>query len=195
MDQNIHALLQAILKKLNDMDYIRLPDIPDIDLYMDQVTTFMDTHLSTTKRHTDDKVLTKTMINNYAKNNLLPPPTKKKYNKNHILILSFIYYFKSILSIKDIETILKPLTVHHFHEDSEVDLSSIYEKIRVNAKKHMEILPKELEELFTQTGEEEQDATLDLFYIISQLSIEVYVKKFIIEQLIDYAEMNTSEKK
>ena len=42
----------------------------DIDLYMDQVTTFMDEHLSDCKRREDDKILTKTMINNYTKNNL-----------------------------------------------------------------------------------------------------------------------------
>ena len=50
---------------------------PNIDLYMDQVTTFMEDNLASTKRHEDDKILTKTMINNYAKNKLLPPPEKK----------------------------------------------------------------------------------------------------------------------
>ncbi len=59
---------------------------------------------------TDDKILTKTMINNYAKNNLLPPPVKKKYSKEHLLVMIFIYYFKNFLSIKDIETMLTPIT-------------------------------------------------------------------------------------
>ena len=45
---------------------------------MDQVTTFMDSQLATSKRHEDDKILTKTMINNYAKNDLLPPTGKEK---------------------------------------------------------------------------------------------------------------------
>ena len=59
---------------------VKPEDIPNIDLYMDQVTTFMDSQLATSKRHEDDKILTKTMINNYAKNDLLPPPEKKKYS-------------------------------------------------------------------------------------------------------------------
>lgn len=64
------------------IDYIKLEEIPGIHLYMDQVTTFMEEHLSSSKRHPEDKVLTKTMINNYAKNHLLPPPVKKNIPKN-----------------------------------------------------------------------------------------------------------------
>ena len=81
-------LLNSILSSLSRIDYIRPESIPNIDLYMDQITTFMDTQLAASKRHPDDKILTKTMINNYAKNNLLPPPVKKKYSKEHILIKS-----------------------------------------------------------------------------------------------------------
>ena len=95
--------IQDILNHLDTLSYIRPEEIPGIDLYMDQVTTFMDEHLKDTKRYPEDKVLTKTMINNYAKNNLLPAPNKKKYSKEHILLLIFIYYFKNILSINDIE--------------------------------------------------------------------------------------------
>ena len=73
--------LHEILNKLQGIEYIKPEDIPNIDLYMDQVTTFMDEHLSTMRRYDSDKILTKTMINNYAKNNLLPPPVKKKNSK------------------------------------------------------------------------------------------------------------------
>ena len=80
-------LLQSILDSLDRIDYIRPDDIPDIELYMDQVTTFMEEHLQSSKRYPDDKILTKTMINNYAKNHLLPAPDKKKYSKEHLLLL------------------------------------------------------------------------------------------------------------
>ena len=110
MTINTNDMLNSILESLSRIDYIHPGDIPNIDLYMDQVTTFMDSQLASTKRYEDDKILTKTMINNYAKNNLLPPPVKKKYSKEHVLILIYIYYFKNILSIKDIEALLKPLT-------------------------------------------------------------------------------------
>ena len=75
-------LLNSILSSLNRIDYIKPEDIPNIDLYMDQVTTFMDEQLEATRRYPEDKILTKTMINNYTKNNLLPPPDKKNIPKN-----------------------------------------------------------------------------------------------------------------
>ena len=99
-------LIGSILASLDRIDNIKLEEIPDIDLYMDQLTTFMEERLQKATRYPgEDKVLTKTMINNYAKNNLLPPPVKKKYSKEHVLVLIFVYYFKNILSIKDIEFI------------------------------------------------------------------------------------------
>ena len=54
------------------------------------------------------------MINNYAKNKLLPPPEKKRYSKEHVLMLIFIYYFKNILSINDIQTLLTPIAQKYF---------------------------------------------------------------------------------
>ena len=77
MTINIEDLLNSIKGSVDRIEYIRAMDIPDIGLYMDQVTTFMDTHLkNTTREPATDKILTKTMINNYAKNNLLPPPSR-----------------------------------------------------------------------------------------------------------------------
>lgn len=69
MDNDTKKFLSDLLAELQRIDYVRPEDIPNIDLYMDQITTFMDSQLEASKRHADDKILTKTMINNYAKNN------------------------------------------------------------------------------------------------------------------------------
>ena len=108
-------ILNSILSSLEKIDYIRPREIPDIDLYMDQVTTFMEERLHDSKRYPEDKILTKTMINNYAKNRLIPPPEKKKYSREHMLLLIYIYYYKGILSIGDIQRLLEPLTERYFH--------------------------------------------------------------------------------
>ena len=68
MTINTDQLLESILDSLDHIDYVKSEDIPDIQLYMDQVTTFMDSQMASSRRYPDDKVLTKTMINNYAKN-------------------------------------------------------------------------------------------------------------------------------
>lgn len=184
-------ILNSILQSLSRIDYIHADDIPNIDLYMDQVTTFMDKQLSSTRRYEQDKILTKTMINNYAKNNLLPPPVKKKYTKEHVLILIFIYYFKNILSIKDIESLLLPLTKKYFHKDDSFNLTSIYEEVCSMEKADVEPLMEEMKELYTRSMDSFADAPdedreyLQLFSLICSLSFDVYVKKQIIEKLID----------
>lgn len=184
-------ILESILESLSEIDYIHLADIPNIDLYMDQVTTFMDAHLSSTKRYEEDKILTKTMINNYTKNNLLPPPNKKKYSREHLLVLTFIYYFKNILAIKDIETLLKPLTGQYFQTDDDLDLSSIYEEICSVEKSQIPALAEEMKKLFARTQDsfsgvpEEKQNYLQSFSLICSLSFDVYIKKQIIEKLLD----------
>ena len=77
-------------------------------------------------RESRDKILTKTMINNYAKNDLLPPPVKKKYSREHVMLLVFIYYYKGFLSISDIQTLLGPITERYFHNGQAYNLEDIY---------------------------------------------------------------------
>ena len=189
---NTKQFLSDILDEFNRIDYVKPEDIPNIDLYMDQVTTFMDSQLATSKRHEDDEILTKTMINNYAKNDLLPPPEKKKYSKEHVLTLIFIYYFKSILSISDIQSILNPITDRYFGKgSSEMSLEDIYKE--VFGLEHQETLNimKDLAKKFntsmkTFEGMEGEDAELlRTFSFICMLSYDVYLKKTIIERIVD----------
>ena len=97
-----NEMVENIAAQVRSSNIIEIEDIPNIDLYMDQVTTFMDKCLAQYKRYDDDKVLTKTMINNYTKAKIFPAPVKKKYSRTHLMLLIMIYHLKSILSIKDI---------------------------------------------------------------------------------------------
>ena len=90
MREKYNREILDLIRSIQNIDFIKPEDIPNIDLYMDQVTTFMDEHLASSKRFDDDKILTKTMINNYTKNKLIPPPQKKKYSKEHMLSLIHI---------------------------------------------------------------------------------------------------------
>ena len=185
--------VQDILGRLDSLTYIRPESIPNIELYMDQVTTFMDENLRNTRRYPEDKVLTKTMINNYAKNNLLPAPNKKKYSKEHILLLIFIYYFKSLLSISDIEELLRPLTDKHFANSEAILLEDIYREVFSLEAEEAASIKSDLlrkyeraEHTFSGDGFEEEDREyLRLFALVCELSFDVYLKKQMIEQIID----------
>ena len=196
--------IQDILNHLDTLSYIRPEAIPGIDLYMDQVTTFMDEHLKDTKRYHEDKVLTKTMINNYAKNNLLPATNKKKYSKEHILLLIFIYYFKNILSINDIEELFRPITTGHFARKDDLPLEDIYREIFSLESKEMEHLREDVKAKYERAGgtftddslTEEDREYLQLFSFICELSFDVYLKKQMVEQMIDeLRETNPARKK
>ena len=102
MKNNIE-IINDIIKHFEKLDIVKSEDIPDISLYMDQMTSFIDEKLTSFKKEEDDKLLTKTMINNYTKNKLLPPSDKKKYTKNHVMLLILIYFYKNVLSIADIK--------------------------------------------------------------------------------------------
>ena len=183
--------LNELLAHLDSLDHIHVDEIPQIDLYMDQVTTFMEKHLGELKRYPEDKVLTKTMINNYAKNNLLPSPVRKKYTQEHILLLVFIYYFKNILSISDIQNLLTPLTDKYFHTDHAFQLDRIYDEVFCLEKEQLEDLKKDLvqkyqvsEQTFPDASDEDKQF-LQLFSFICLLSFDVYMKKAVIERLVD----------
>ena len=141
-------ILKSILEHISDLDYIKTADIPNIELYMDQVTTFMDSQMASSKRYPDDKVLTKTMINNYAKNHLLPSPNKKKYSKEHVLMLIFIYYFKSFLSISDIQALLTPLADRYFQKEDGLNVEDLYNEVFGMEKEQVEYLKKDLMEKY-----------------------------------------------
>lgn len=189
--KNNDERLQEILMRLESLSYIKPERIPNIDLYMDQVTTFMDEHLIKTKRYPEDKVLTKTMINNYAKNNLLPPPDKKKYSRQHILLLIFIYYFKNMLSFNDIEALFYPVTEEHFSNKEGLTLQDIYEEIFSLEKEQMDRLKEDIQQKYlaakgTFTGQDQEDQEyLQLFAFICELGFDVYLKKQTMELLID----------
>ena len=193
-------MLNSILESISRISYIKPEEIPEIDLYMDQVTTFMDEHLAGTKRRDEDKILTKTMINNYTKNNLLPAPIKKKYSKDHLYILAFIYYFKSILSINDIKTILDPITEQFFDKEKYSELDIIYKEVYNMCKSEVSSISNDItqkaynaDKAFEQFSDDEIDKEfLQFFTLVCTLIFDVYLKKNLIENLIDdYASRHT----
>ena len=180
-------ILESIMESLSQMEYVKSSEIPNIDLYMDQVLTFMNSHLEDAKRYEDDKIMTKTMINNYAKNRLIPAPDKKKYSKEHIMVLMFIYYFKNILSIGDIQSILNPLTERYFANDKDLNLEKIYEEVFTLEKGQIEQLKETLtkdyqraQNTFMEESEKDQEF-LQMFSFICMLSYDIYIRKQIIE--------------
>ena len=201
MDKKDKDWLESMISSVS----IPSEDIPDIELYMDQVTTFMDTRLDSARRYPDDKILTRTMINNYTKNHLLPPSVKKKYSKEHIFMLIFIYHLKNMLSISDIQTLLEPLADSFFsrHPQTGLSLKGIYDRITGMCSDKFPDIESDLLKTLDSTENsfedfeltEEEDRYLDYFSFIYQLCYDIYIRKQLIERLIDnYRDTHVKEK-
>lgn len=185
-------LLNSIMSSLDRINNIKSGDLPNIDLYMDQVTTFMQSKLKSAARNPEeDKILTKTMINNYAKNDLLPPPDKKKYTKEHIVMLIFIYYSKGLLSISDIQTMLNPLTERYFDSYKDIDLCKIFDEVFSMEEEKKAELKEDIARKYERSKltfvdcEGDDQKILQMFSFIFMLGFDVYTKKLLIEKLID----------
>ena len=193
--------MRGVQQSLSSTNYVRPNDIPDIDLYMDQVTSFMDAHLAASKRFDSDKLLTKTMINNYTKDGLLPPPIKKKYSKDHMYMLVFIYYLKNFLSISDVKTVIGPMAKKFFGEEGSLDLDEIYSEIFAMEEDLSYALAKDVmkkfvhsKDMFAELENEDEREYLQIFSFIAMLSFDVYLKRNLIESIIDDVLRDDEEK-
>ena len=113
--------LENLVEKESQKSSIMSKDIPDLDLYMDQIMTLFEIHLANHKKNEDDKLLTKTMINNYSKAKVITPVKGKKYTKEQIIQMLIIYQLKNNLSIQEIKELLTPIY------ESDTYLSLLYD--------------------------------------------------------------------
>ena len=102
---SIKKALENWLNELNNFSFKNYEELPDIDLYMDQVVTFLDKQLYIFQNNTLDKQITSSMINNYVKGEVLPSPIAKKYNREHLALIEEICTLKQVLSIADVKQI------------------------------------------------------------------------------------------
>lgn len=192
MEKSRQEILDELIGMLDKLSYVKPEEIPNIDLYMDQVLSFInDRTRYLTRNPEEDKIFTKTMINNYAKTKILPAPVKKKYSKDHILLLLLIYYFKGVLSVGDTGELLGKITEKYFGNTEDLAFEDIYQEVFKLEAGEIEFLKKDIEdkfriaeETFPNAPEESQDFFKN-FAFICLLSYDVFMKKLMIEKLVD----------
>ena len=182
--------LEKIVEELSSFEQLQLSSIPDIDLYMDQVTTFLDEKLSYLKRNKEDSILTKTMINNYTKAGILMPPKKKKYSKQNMILIILTYYLKQVLSIGDIENLFSPVVQSiNSGENHEMDLEYIYNKFLDIEKDEVQNFNEGFQDMLNAKGDKERvvdDKDLNkLIGIVIMLVVKANMQKRMAEKIID----------
>lgn len=93
-----------------DMIHFHCPrssELPHLELYMDQVISFINETLNCCYLDEDDKILTPAMINNYVKQGIVSPSKNKKYTPHHLMYLIVVCVFKKMLSIPEICSLIR----------------------------------------------------------------------------------------
>jgi len=179
---------QELKKEIRDklmLDFIVPEDIPTEEMFMEQVTTFMEQHLKANLRNEEEKTLTKAMINNYTKNKLMPPPVKKRYSREHLIFLIYIYYMKNVMSISDIQKMMEPLMSEDMTDEK---LYDIYKKtFEMEKAEYFNIEDSVIEasRITDRKLPKSEDERLNKMLYIFMLGYDVYSKKRLIEKLID----------
>lgn len=158
----------------NNISDFRIPrweELPNIDLYLDQVVTLLEDYLKNLiclkDDDKEDKVITKTMINNYVKHGILKPPVNKKYNKTHIARLIVICILKQVYSINDINALIKLAL-----ETSGIEIS--YNKFCIVVEKCIDATFKKTEFIYEDEMTEERYL---LKYTVQSFANKLYVEK------------------
>ncbi|MEH7387170.1 DUF1836 domain-containing protein [Bacillus sp. JJ1521] len=176
---------------------IFLEDIPQIDLYMDQVIQLFENTFNTAKRNEDEKILTKTMINNYAKGKLLVPIKNKKYSREHLILLSMIYQLKSGLSINDIKATLEDVN-HRIMNDEEFDLEKFYKGYLALSKKNSAEFKADIDIKMKDVSDEmdysEDEQLKKVLLILSFITVSQFYRRAA-ETLVDELIAEQVEKK
>ncbi|HAX73394.1 MAG TPA: hypothetical protein DCY20_07710 [Firmicutes bacterium] len=185
--------MDALIKKVESLNLERqltLDDMPSVDLYMDQVIQLFESVYNETLRNDSEKVLTKTMINNYAKGKLLFPITNKKYSKDHLILISLIYQLKGSLSISDIKTSLDEINTKVVEKD-EFLLKHLYQTYLSLADHNIELfketIPKHVLSVQDQIKEIEEInmKSMEQFLLISSFVHMSNMYRKLAESMID----------
>jgi len=181
--------INQIMEQLGLEASLSLEEIPQIDLYMDQVIQLFENKFTETKRNEGDKVLTKTMINNYAKGKLIFPIQNKKYSKEHLILISLIYQLKGALSINDIKATLAGINQQMIKE--EIELDSFYNSYLNLTRQNVEDFKGDIEERVKDvkreiTDDKKEDSPyLEQVLMISSLVHMSNLYRKVAEKLVD----------
>ena len=123
MRSDQESAMERMARWVEDLEQFDLPDwdsLPQLDLYMDQVILLLTRYLAPVERDQEERSITSSIINNYVRMKVMPPPVKKKYSRVHIAYLVMICTLKQSLSISCIRQLLP-------EDQSEASVRLVYE--------------------------------------------------------------------
>ena len=98
-----HEMKRQIAEKIQEFRLPRYEEIPDMGLYLEQTTKYINNHLAPL----GCLEITPSMVSNYVKKGVIPKPVKKQYFAEHIGYLFFVVFAKNLVAIEDIGILIE----------------------------------------------------------------------------------------
>lgn len=182
--KDINNSLRIWLEELDNYDLTSYEKLPDIDLYMDQMITYLERNLQTFALSSLDKQITSSMINNYVKGDCIPSPLSKKYNKEHIALILQICLLKRANNISDIKQILDSNYLN-------ADFKETYNDFREKANEILHATSKEAQEKLANIETNDQK---ELHKLALELSLVANANILIAKRILSYIEIQNNLK-
>ena len=154
---SINKTLTNWLNNLDKFSYKNYEELPDIDLYMDQMVTFLEKQLTIFQTSTLDKQITPSMINNYVKGEVITAPISKKYNREHIALIEEVCTLKQVLSIAEVKQI-----IDEKHRKDNVNHDEVFNNFRELMNEKNKIAISEAKEVLNNIEENDLEQLTDL---------------------------------
>lgn len=165
--------LRTWAEGLKDLRLPRWEELPELELYMDQVITLVDRYLSPLIEDDKHQLLSSAMVNNYVKHKLVPPPVKKRYNRNHLAYLIAITLLKQVFVIPDINELIRMQLVINEPKDAYNSFCTVQEEALLQLAKI--VLGEEIE--FNSYKK-------DFYYLAMESAIASFTQKMLTEKII-----------
>ena len=182
--KDINNSLQLWLEEITKYELTAYENMPDIDLYMDQMITYLERILQPFALSTLDKQITSSMINNYVKGDCIPSPVSKRYNKEHIAQILEICLLKRANNISDIKQILQA----SYTEDK---IGETYNEFRTKAMTILHEISQNTATMLTEIPTNDQNALLNLALTLSlNANFNILIANRIFDYIRIYNDLN-----
>lgn len=183
--------VEGIAREMSRAPQIQPEEIPDLEIYMDQLTTYLDKRLSFYSREAEAPFITRSMVNNYSKARLLPPPVSKRYSRIHMMVLSLICQLKRLFTIQDLGRLLAPVS-------QEKQAEGLY-RLFLEAQREVFAHTLEMTRELLAPRDEEGDGLEEKSALVVQLAVRAQRDLLLAERILDTmetpAEQERREKK
>ncbi|MGI6230379.1 MAG: DUF1836 domain-containing protein [Tractidigestivibacter sp.] len=122
-DQRAEERRRALAERMSQLHISRSSELPRLDLYLDQLLSFVSQELSFMQLPDEGPLVTGSMVNNYVKLHVLPAPIKHRYTRKHVAVLICVCAFKRVFSISQVAKVV------HMVSREDVDEFQVYDEL------------------------------------------------------------------